>query len=99
MNIFLMNSRARLALRVTPGQCHTWGVLALWVRCHARSQAAFHFGALSLAPVGVLQLLERSQVSENQFPHDKFTAGPVCKKSVPQTSICRSANSQNFPIY
>lgn len=28
VNIFLINSRARLTLRVTPGQWHTWAVLA-----------------------------------------------------------------------
>lgn len=60
-----MNSRARLALRVMPGQYHTWVVLALWVRSHTRDQAAFRFGALLLAPVGILQLLEGSQLSEN----------------------------------
>lgn len=53
-NIFLINSRARLALRVIPGQCHTWIGLALWVGGHKEGQVGLHLGTLSLAPVGVV---------------------------------------------
>lgn len=65
MNRFLINSRTRLALGVMLGQYHTCAVLALWVRSHTRDQAALRVGALLLAPVGILQLLEGSQLSEN----------------------------------
>ena len=37
-NIFLINSRARLALGVIAGQCHTWAGVALWVGDHSRGR-------------------------------------------------------------